>query len=41
MKKVTSTGKEIISRLKKAGFALERQKGSHVFLKHAKVRGYG
>jgi len=32
------TGKEIISLLKKAGFALERQKGSHVFLKHADGR---
>ncbi len=28
------TGKEIISSLKKAGFNIERQKGSHVFLKH-------
>ena len=32
------TGKEIISLLKKAGFAVERQKGSHVFLKHADGR---
>ncbi len=28
------TGKEIISLLKKAGFIVERQRGSHVFLKH-------
>ncbi len=28
------TGKEIVSLLKKAGFIVERQKGSHVFLKH-------
>lgn len=28
------TGKKIISLLKKAGFNVERQKGSHVFLKH-------
>jgi predicted RNA binding protein YcfA (HicA-like mRNA interferase family) len=28
------TGKEIVSLLKKAGFIIERQKGSHVFLKH-------
>lgn len=28
------TGKEIISLLKKAGFVIERQRGSHVFLKH-------
>jgi len=28
------TGKGIISILKKAGFAVERQKGSHVFMKH-------
>ncbi|MBI4691650.1 MAG: type II toxin-antitoxin system HicA family toxin [Nitrospirae bacterium] len=28
------TGKEIISLLKRVGFAVERQRGSHVFLKH-------
>ncbi len=28
------TGKEIVSLLKKAGFTVERQRGSHVFLKH-------
>jgi len=28
------SGKEIISILKKAGFKVERQKGSHVFMKH-------
>ena len=28
------TGKEIVSLLKKAGFAMERQSGSHVFLRH-------
>jgi predicted RNA binding protein YcfA (HicA-like mRNA interferase family) len=28
------TGKDIISLLKKTGFFVERQKGSHVFLKH-------
>ncbi len=28
------TGKEIISLLKKAGFIVERQRGSHVFLRH-------
>jgi predicted RNA binding protein YcfA (HicA-like mRNA interferase family) len=28
------TGKEIVSLLKKAGFIVERQRGSHVFLKH-------
>jgi len=28
------TGKEIVSLLKKAGFAMERQRGSHVFLRH-------
>lgn len=28
------TGKEIISFLKKTGFVVERQRGSHVFLKH-------
>lgn len=30
----TLTGKEIVSILKKAGFVVERQRGSHVFLKH-------
>lgn len=28
------TGREIISILKKAGFVVERQRGSHVFMKH-------
>ena len=28
------TGKQVIAALKKAGFAVERQKGSHVFLRH-------
>ncbi len=28
------TGKEIVSLLKKAGFTVERQRSSHVFLKH-------
>ncbi|MGB9715833.1 MAG: type II toxin-antitoxin system HicA family toxin [Thermodesulfovibrionales bacterium] len=28
------TGKELIALLKKAGFFIERQRGSHVFLKH-------
>jgi predicted RNA binding protein YcfA (HicA-like mRNA interferase family) len=28
------TGKEIVSLLKKAGFIVERQRGSRVFLKH-------
>jgi predicted RNA binding protein YcfA (HicA-like mRNA interferase family) len=28
------TGKEIVSLLKKAGFAIERQRGSHIFLRH-------
>ena len=28
------TGKEIVSLLKKAGFVMERQRGSHVFLRH-------
>ena len=28
------TGKEIVSLLKKTGFIVERQRGSHVFLKH-------
>ncbi len=32
------TGKEIISTLKKAGFVVERQKGSHVFMKHSDGR---
>lgn len=32
------TGKEIVSRLKKAGFVIERQRGSHIFLKHADGR---
>ncbi|MEK6726605.1 MAG: type II toxin-antitoxin system HicA family toxin [Deltaproteobacteria bacterium] len=28
------TGKELLSSLKKTGFVVDRQKGSHVFLKH-------
>ena len=28
------TGKQMIAALKKAGFVVERQKGSHVFLRH-------
>jgi len=28
------TGRDIITILKKAGFRIERQRGSHVFLKH-------
>ena len=28
------TGKEAVSLLKKAGFVMQRQKGSHVFLRH-------
>jgi predicted RNA binding protein YcfA (HicA-like mRNA interferase family) len=28
------TGKEIVSLLKKVGFVAERQRGSHVFLRH-------
>ncbi len=28
------TGKEIVSLLKRVGFIVERQRGSHVFLKH-------
>jgi predicted RNA binding protein YcfA (HicA-like mRNA interferase family) len=32
------TGKEIISLLKKAGFVIERQRGSHIFLKHSDGR---
>jgi predicted RNA binding protein YcfA (HicA-like mRNA interferase family) len=27
-------GKEVVSSLKKVGFIVERQRGSHVFLKH-------
>lgn len=35
MSKVPSlTGKDIVALLKKEGFILERQRGSHVFLKH-------
>jgi predicted RNA binding protein YcfA (HicA-like mRNA interferase family) len=33
------TGKEIASILKKSGFIVERQRGSHVFLKHTDGRG--
>jgi len=32
------TGKEIVSILKKFGFIVERQRGSHVFLKHTDGR---
>jgi predicted RNA binding protein YcfA (HicA-like mRNA interferase family) len=32
------TGKAIISLLKKEGFVADRQKGSHVFLKHSDGR---
>jgi predicted RNA binding protein YcfA (HicA-like mRNA interferase family) len=32
------TGKEIIPILKKAGFYIERRKGSHVFMKHSDGR---
>ena len=32
------TGKEIVSLLKKASFIVERQRGSHVFLKHTDGR---
>ncbi len=28
------TGKQVVAALKKAGFVVERQKGSHVFLRH-------
>jgi predicted RNA binding protein YcfA (HicA-like mRNA interferase family) len=28
------SGKEVVSLLKKVGFIVERQRGSHVFLKH-------
>ena len=35
MSKLASlTGKEVVSLLKKVGFIVERQRGSHVFLKH-------
>ena len=34
----TLTGKEIVTLLKKAGFVAERQKGSHVFMRHADGR---
>ena len=35
MSKVPSlTGKDIVALLKKEGFILERQRGSHVFLRH-------
>jgi predicted RNA binding protein YcfA (HicA-like mRNA interferase family) len=30
----TLTGKELVNLLKRAGFLIERQRGSHVFLKH-------
>jgi len=32
------TGREIVNVLKKAGFTSERQKGSHVFLRHGDGR---
>jgi len=32
------TGKEIVSILKKSGFLAERQRGSHIFMKHADGR---
>ena len=32
------TGKEVVSLLKKVGFIVERQRGSHVFLKHGDGR---
>jgi predicted RNA binding protein YcfA (HicA-like mRNA interferase family) len=32
------TGKELVSILKKAGFEIIRQKGSHVFLRHSDGR---
>lgn len=28
------SGKEVVTILKKAGFTIERQRGSHVFMKH-------
>jgi predicted RNA binding protein YcfA (HicA-like mRNA interferase family) len=28
------TGKEVVSLLKKVGFVAERQRGSHIFLRH-------
>ena len=31
----TLSGKEVVAILKKAGFSIERQKGSHVFMRHA------
>jgi len=31
-------GKEIVNLPKKAGFVMERQRGSHVFLKHSDKR---
>lgn len=34
----TLSGKEIVSILKKAGFTVERQRGSHVFMKHSDGR---
>jgi predicted RNA binding protein YcfA (HicA-like mRNA interferase family) len=32
------TGKEVVSLLKKVGFIVERQRGSHIFLKHGDGR---
>ena len=34
----TLSGKEVVAILKKAGFSIERQKGSHVFMRHADGR---
>ena len=33
------TGTDLISILKKIGFAVDRQRGSHVFMKHPDGRG--
>ncbi|MBT9171053.1 MAG: hypothetical protein DDT18_01415 [Actinobacteria bacterium] len=32
------TGRKVVSALKKAGFAIERRRGSHVFMKHSDGR---
>jgi predicted RNA binding protein YcfA (HicA-like mRNA interferase family) len=32
------TGREVVSLLKKVGFSVERQKGSHVFMQHVDGR---
>ena len=34
----TLSGKEVVAILKKAGFSIERQKGSNVFMRHADGR---